>query len=163
MPTLHRLTRSTRAHECFNGEGARLYGGRWNSPGLRAVYTSGSRALCLLETLVHLDTSEPIPDYSLVSVEVAAEDIETLPPALAAELADIARTRPHGDHWLRQCRGLALAVPSVIVPEETNYVLNPAHPRFLSLRPGPPKPFVLDDRLFLDPRAKDPAKTPRSR
>lgn len=152
MPVLHRLTRSTRAHECFTGEGARLYGGRWNSPGLRAVYTSGSRALCLLETLVHLDLAEPLPDFSLVSVEVAEQDIEIAPPSLVDDLADVAITRPHGDHWLRRCRSLALAVPSVIVPQETNFILNPAHPLFLNLRPGPPQPFSFDNRLFLAPR-----------
>lgn len=149
MPTLYRLTRNSRAHECFNGEGSRLYGGRWNSSGLRAVYTSGSRALALLETLVHLDTSSPLPAFSFVSVEIAPDDIEALPAIDVADLAQVALTRPLGDRWLRQGRRLALAVPSVIVPEEFNYVVNPAHPRFLTLRPSAPGAFRFDNRLYI--------------
>ena len=93
MPTLYRLIKTTRAPEAFNGEGARLYGGRWNSPGLRAVYTSGSRALALLETLVHLDTSAPLPAFSLVAVEIGQDDIEHVTPETAANLGQIALAR----------------------------------------------------------------------
>jgi RES domain-containing protein len=143
------LTRSTRAHEAFNGEGARLFGGRWNSPGQRAVYTSGSRALALLENLVHLDTSGPLPAFSLMSVELDDGDVEFTQPDAAEHIGRIAFTRPIGDRWLRQCRSLALAVPSVVVPQEFNFVLNPTHPRFLTLRPSLPLPFLMDDRLYL--------------
>lgn len=157
MPTLHRLTKTSRAHEAFNGEGSRLYGGRWNSPGLRAVYTSGSRALALLETLVHLDTSAPLPSFSFVSLEIAPDDIETLAPDVAADLRRVQLTRPVGDRWLRSNRRLALAVPSVIVPQEFNYILNPAHPRFITLRPSAPEDFIFDNRLYLGPIPEAPA------
>ncbi len=149
MPTLYRLTRSARAHEAFNGEGSRRYGGRWNSPGLRAVYTSGSRALALLETLVHLDTSEQLPSFAFITVEIDSEDIEAVAPEAADTLNRVDRTRPIGDRWLRTGARLALAVPSVIVPQEFNYILNPAHPRFVALRTSAPKDFVFDNRLYV--------------
>lgn len=162
VPTLYRLTKTVRAPEAFNGEGARLYGGRWNSPGLRAVYTSGSRALALLETLVHLDTSVQLPAFSIVAVEVSVEDIEHASPE-AVGLGQVALTRPHGDLWLRQNRRLALAVPSVIVPQEFNYILNPAHPRFLALRPSAPAEFIFDQRLYFGSESSAAAASRKKR
>lgn len=161
MPTLYRLTRTARAPEAFTGEGARLFGGRWNSQGLRAVYTSGTRSLALLETLVHLDASGPLPAFSFVTLEIAAEDIDELPTDAFARRDDLAQTRALGDRWLRQARRLALAVPSVIVPQEFNYIVNPAHPRLAELRPSTPSAFVLDHRLHLAPPA--PVSYPKTR
>ncbi|MEN9840207.1 MAG: hypothetical protein RL376_7 [Verrucomicrobiota bacterium] len=151
MPMVYRLTRVSRQFEAFTGEGAKRFGGRWNSPGLRVVYTSGARSLALLETLVHLDTAAPLPLFSFVQVELAPEDIEALPPDAFARRDDLAQSRALGDRWLRGTRSLALAVPSVIVPQEFNYLLNPAHPRFATLRPAPPVFFELDQRLHLAP------------
>jgi RES domain-containing protein len=146
--TLHRLVRFGRMSEAFDGEGARLYGGRWNSPGVRAVYTSGARSLALLETLVHLDTAAPLPDFSFVAIEIAPEDIATLPLNTAVDVRDLSKTRRLGDRWLRSAKELALAVPSVLIPEEFNYLLNPLHPRFPTLRRLPSTPFRLDQRLL---------------
>ncbi len=154
MPTVFRLTRTSRALDAFTGEGAKLFGGRWNSPGLRVVYTSAARSLALLETLVHLDTAAPLPFFSFIQVDLAAEDIEALPADAFSRRDDLAQTRALGDRWLRKASGLALAVPSVIVPQEFNYLLNPAHPRFATLRPLPPVFFELDQRLRLAPESK---------
>lgn len=145
--TVYRLTKTTRAHEAFSGEGARLFGGRWNSPGLRAVYTSQSRSLALLEVLVHVDASLPLPAFSFCSIHLAPEDIEQVPAAAFAKRDDTAHTRALGDEWLKSLRTLALAVPSVIVPQETNFLLNPAHPRFAALRSAAAVPFRFDRRL----------------
>lgn len=117
----------------ISGNGARLFGGRWNTEGLFAVYASSTRSLALLETLAHtpakmLDTK----NYQLITLQIPdniiAEEIliENLPVGW-----DEPDTRPvtkqWGDQFLRNKKSLLLAVPSVLVPEEINYVLNPLH------------------------------------
>lgn len=137
----------------FNGEGARRYGGRWNHPGVPAVYTAAHLSLAVLELLVHVAAPEDLP-ADLVAVpadvpdDLRIEDVGTqeLPrdwrrtPAPAA-LAD------RGTAWLRAARTAVLAVPSAVVPLETNYILNPAHPDFRRIVVGRAQPFGLDPRL----------------
>jgi RES domain-containing protein len=110
------------------------------------VYTSGSKALALLEILVHLDPIDAPPRWVAFRFDIAAEQIEKpeLPSGWATQAG---RTRRVGDAWLSSRRTLALAVPSVIVPEELNCLLNPLHPDFARLEAGPPLPFTLDFRL----------------
>lgn len=118
----------------LSGNGARLYGGRWNSEGLFAVYTSLSRSLALLETLAHTPTKMmDAKEYILITLSLP----DTLKPE-RIEVGDLPAvwdapdTRPVtkkiGDKFLRSKNSLLMAVPSVLVPEETNYVINPLHP-----------------------------------
>ena len=137
--------------DAFSGEGSRLFGGRWNAPGVRVVYVSSSLSLAALETLVHADRRRFERDY--VSFKL------TLPEALVLELRDDdlpedwqARAvsegaRRVGNAWLAAQASVAMSVPSVIVPEERNYLLNPAHPRFSELDIEEPLPFRFDARL----------------
>jgi RES domain-containing protein len=136
----------------LDGEGARLHGGRWNPRGLAMVYTSESRALAVLETLVH-GGAEFLPrDLALLTIDIpdtcAVEDISVrelpnhwnsypAPSALAAV----------GSAWLARGAALALRVPSVIVPEEHNLLLNPLHAEMLRVRIVRRDAFRLDDRL----------------
>ncbi|MCU0791643.1 MAG: RES domain-containing protein [Opitutaceae bacterium] len=147
MITVYRLVKTARAHEAFTGEGARLFGGRWNAPGSRVVYTSATRSLALLETLVHVDASLPLPSFSFLTAALTPDDVETLPADAFARRDDLAHTRALGEAWLRAARHPALAVPSVIVPEETNYLLNPGHPRFAAISTSPARAFRFDQRL----------------
>src|SRR6267154_3486961 len=124
-----RVFRLTRArHAALDGEGARRYGGRWNSPGRRAVYTSAHRSLALLEILVNLDLPpDLIPaDYVMLEIEIpgpimAAATIYDGP--LVAD-GDI---RTLGDAWIANGQSAVLSVPSVIVPAERNHIVNPEH------------------------------------
>src|SRR5690606_9749702 len=102
----------------------------------------------LLEVLVHVDASLPLPAFSFCSVHLTPEDIEHLPAGAFAKRDDTAYTRGLGDEWLKSVRTVALAVPSVIVPQELNILLNPAHPRFAQLRSAPAVPFRFDRRLM---------------
>lgn len=147
MPTLYRLTKLSRAPAAFSGEGARLFGGRWNSPGVRVVYTSATRSLALLETLVHLDTSLPLPQFAFLSIDLADDDIEWLPRDALARRNDPAQTSALGDRFIKSVARVAFAVPSVIVPTEFNYLLNPIHLRFATLKRSTPELFHLDNRL----------------
>lgn len=132
----------------LDGEGARLAGGRWNSSGLAAVYTSESLALCLAESLVHI--TGPLPrTYLSFKIHVPDDAIEVLDStALESGWQDtLISTRELGDEWLKSRRSLALAVPSAVLPESTNIILNPLHPRSTELRIIDQRPFTFDARL----------------
>jgi RES domain-containing protein len=137
-----RLCRAAFANR--RGEGARLYGGRWNSAGQALVYTASSAALAVLEVRVHLDLApELIPeDYVLMKVDLAG---------LAVERLDVMPDDPRafGDLWLRERRSPVLRVPSMIIPEDENLLFNPAHPLVHEARIVGTRPFAFDRRLWL--------------
>ena len=151
MPTLWRVVKRRRAATAFDGKAARRFGGRWNSPGRGAVYASASKSLALLEVLVHLDVGRSLPRLVAFTFDVDAKLVERLAAAQLPRHWRTSRgllaTQAIGDAWLASGRALALAVPSTIVPEEWNYLLNPAHPAFGHLRFGRSIPFLLDARL----------------
>ncbi len=118
----------------MDGNGARLYGGRWNSIGRPAVYVAGSESLAILEILVHLKNTKVLDSYVLFTLELDEEDAlllnnEDLPSNWKEEPAPL-ETAEIGDQWLSSNNSLALAVPSVVVPRELNYILNINHPNF---------------------------------
>jgi RES domain-containing protein len=130
------------------GEGARLVGGRWNSPGRPLVYTSESLALCLAECLVHVPGRLPT-DYVAFEIGVPPDSVEVVDArSLAPDWRhDLAATRMIGDAWLSDLRTVALAVPSAVLPHSTNLLLNPLHPRAGELRVMSQQPFQFDPRL----------------
>lgn len=146
-----RIVKVRHAATAFDGEGARRYGGRWNSTGTRLVYTSGTRALAALETLVHLNPPIVL-QYVAIPVAFDAALVETIPPsALPADWTEAPpppSTRRTGDLWVTQARSAVLEVPSVIIPGEPNYLLNPAHADFKRIRIGGAEPFSFDPRLL---------------
>ena len=156
MTRVYRLYRKRRRELAFSGEGARLEGARWNLPGTPVVYAASTLGLALLEFLVHVDPSE---------MNLARLDLETRTADIPSDLAILevpSRSLPdqwnaipwsrssqtYGTRFLHEAKYLAIAVPSVVVPSERNYLLNPLHPDFPKIRLGPPKPFVIDHRLF---------------
>ncbi len=147
-----RIIKTKHAAQAFDGEGARLYGGRWNSPGRRVVYTSSTISLAVLEVLVHLEQSAFLPAYSLLRVQL---DDSQLIPLPRTKLPKNWRNDPApstlqalGDQWLSEGRSLALAVPSALVPHESNYLLNPEHSAFSPIVTEPAQPFSFDRRLL---------------
>ncbi|MGE3312118.1 MAG: RES family NAD+ phosphorylase [Limisphaerales bacterium] len=163
MRTLWRIIKERHADGAFSGEGAARNGGRWNLRGTRVVYTSATQSLAALELLVHLNP--PLP-FRWVVFPVTCESalIEVYP---AARLPAAWRSQPPprvtqqiGTEWVRHSRSAVLAVPSVLVPDEHNYLLNPAHPDFGRIRVGPPRPFALDPRLIRFPESADPSQKP---
>ena len=133
-----------KAHAAFDGEGARLYGGRWNRRGTAVIYASESLALAALELLVHAE-SALLPDDL---VAVAADVPETVSVESLAVRALPRDWRRHPAPEILAERGTAiLAVPSALVPRERNFLFNPSHPEFRKIRPHSPEPFALDARL----------------
>jgi RES domain-containing protein len=135
----------------FSGEGARRYGGRWNAPGRPVVYASLNLSLAALETLAHADRRRFARDYVAFEIRVPHHLIlelrdEDLPDDWRARPVS-AGARAVGDAWLAAHASAALTVPSVLVPQERNLLLDPAHPRFAEVRIGAPQPFRFDERL----------------
>jgi RES domain-containing protein len=147
-----RIVKARHAHSAFSGEGARLYGGRWTSRGRRAVYTSASAALAILEVLVHLEAPALLAAYMLVPVGIPDDLIQRLDPATLPsdwrEYPAPARLQELGDAWLDAGVSPALQVPSAIVPAEFNFLLHPAHPEFARILLGEPRPYTFDPRLL---------------
>jgi RES domain-containing protein len=135
-------------YPALDGEGARRVGGRWNSAGHPAVYTSESLALCLAESLVHLPKDLP-RGYQSFKVFVPDDAIEVFDITSLIEgwQSNLLFTRDVGDQWLTARRSLALTVPSVVLPESSNMLLNPMHPRANDLRVMDQQPFTFDPRL----------------
>ena len=151
-----RIEKQKRLASATSGEGARITGGRWNSPGIAALYASEHLSLAVLEILVHA----PKPEQRLVARAVSALTIpdaliEVVPPKFIPErfgpLTAYPLTQAIGDEWLKGRRSVALLVPTAIVPRENNLVLNPAHPDFAKCRWGIFEPIDLGSRLWLVP------------
>lgn len=146
-----RIVQSKWSARAFDGEGARRYGGRWNTPGTPLVYTSESRALAILEILVHLHVGSPIPLFHLFKVEfeldwVLSLSADELPSDWASGVVGRA-AQEVGNRWAKAAASPVFRVPSALVPEEFNYLLNPLHPDFARLQIEPAAPFALDPRL----------------
>jgi RES domain-containing protein len=145
-----RLVKTRFLATAWDGEGARAVGGRWNSVGVPVVYVASSLSLALVEVLVHLPAGL-LAAYSAVPVSFegthAAELADRDLPADWREVPPPDSTRAIGDRFVADGRALALRVPSVVVPSESNYLLNPAHPAFASIRIGAPVSFPFDPRL----------------
>jgi RES domain-containing protein len=141
-----------RRHAAFDGEGARLAGGRWNPPGAAVVYASESLSLAALELLVHCDPALLPDDLVAIAAEIPDAlgvrrlEEEALPRGWRRHPAPESLRRL-GAEWLHECGTAGLSVPSAVVPRERNVLLNPAHPDFRKVRVGAPEAFSLDARL----------------
>ena len=151
MLTVWRLTTARRAESAFSGEGARLFGGRWNPKGIPVIYTAQTQALAVLEMMIQDEAFAA--RYVMIQAQIPAGvaigqvDVRTLPAGWRS-MRHIETSREIGAEWARSRRGAVLAVPSAVVPAETNYLLNPLHPEFKRIRIGKPASFRLDPRLL---------------
>lgn len=138
------------AFAALDGEGARLFGGRWNSPGRPMLYAAASPSLAVLEVLVHLDlTFDLLPDdYDLLTLEIPdGASVQILRPTPSAPEA----CRRAGDAFLEAGEHLILQVDSVVVPQEQNLLVNVRHPEMVGVRLANRQPFRFDPRLFDSP------------
>lgn len=149
--TAWRLTKQKHAKLAFNGEGARQFGGRWNSPGIPLVYTAQSQSLAALEMLVHLESADLLEHYVLFPVTIEEALIHTIPSSNLPKNWNAhpspLKLREIGDEWALSQRSVALQVPSALVPAESLFLLNPRHPRFAEINIGASVRFGFDPRL----------------
>ena len=149
--TSWRLVTRRFADTAFDGEGARIGGGRWNCVGNSAVYMAATTSLGLLELLVHSSRMSLLPFYIAIPVVFDQGIVDRVD---RTRLSKSWRSHPFpretqemGDQWLASGQSCILEVPSVIVPHESNYILNPKHPDFASLEIGDPIDLDMDARL----------------
>ena len=139
--------------EAFGGKGAFEFGGRWNSPGENVVYCATTLSLAALELFVNLDVIEAPDDLVAIHAEFPNDLLverwmqnelphnwrDSPPPKVIRDL---------GTEWLKSLRTAALLVPSAVIPEDFNLLLNPLHPDFQKLKIGKPRPFRFDPRMW---------------
>jgi RES domain-containing protein len=145
-------------HAVFQGEGAHLHGGRWNSAGRAVVYCGASFAITLLERLVHAAIGTVPRNDRWVAAEVPDKLAEFLDEAMLPGWNAPGSTvaRDYGDRWLDRARSVALVVPSAVTRIDRNIVLNPSHPDFAAVVIGGERPVPWDRRLFARPAASAP-------
>jgi RES domain-containing protein len=158
MALVWRLARPEFAEQ-IDGGGSGLEGGRWNPTGLQALYTSKHLSMSILEIYVHLPPQMRDVLPVLTAVQISVPDSAGTTRVTTERLTELLATpnplaacRAVGAAWLGRSVDLVLQVPAVIVPEETNLVLNPAHPRMREVKIVSMRPFRFDPRLAM-PRA----------
>jgi RES domain-containing protein len=148
-------------YEASSGKGAAEFPGRWNLKGIPAVYAGSSRAICVLERLVHLAGTLPIDEaFTTITIppSVAISDLRPMPrdwhepPNLRSRLrfAGPFRLQQYVAWFVERYDVPVLRVPSVVIPDEFCYVLWPRHPHFEHIDFSKPKPFTYDIRLKPD-------------
>lgn len=147
---VYRLTRQR--HQALDGEGARLYGGRWTPEGVAVVYTASSLPLAALEYLAHVDTVDAQTDLVAMTISVpdnAGTDLVEIDalPADWSRLVDHPATVAIGAAWAQRASSLVLRVPSVLISEEQNVLLNPGHDDMHRVRVERVRNFSFDPRL----------------
>jgi RES domain-containing protein len=150
---LYRLLREAYASAPFDGEGAFRYGGRWSSPGTRLSYTSEHQSLAMLEYFVHLDVGDAPDDLVLAVAEapddLARERVETTDlPANWRDSAAPPELARLGDEFAQRGENCLLVVPSVLAPNENNWLINPEHPDYKKIVVRKVEPLRYDPRMF---------------
>jgi len=149
---LWRLIKTKYASTAFDGEGARIFGARWNSPGTRVAYAADNSALAVLEVLVHLKTGGILSSYSLVTATIPDGKVEDIDKSILPVDWNSSPVPPKvqaiGDRWMTSGTSLAFRVPSAIVPGSNNILINPQHPDFAHFAVEAIEPFAFDLRLL---------------
>ncbi len=152
--TTYRICKTKYAATMFDGEGAFRFGGRWNSRGVRILYTAGSLSLAVLEMLVHLNNEEILLSYSFATAEfdesliLPIEEFRTLPENWSVSPPPI-EIQKIGDEWAATQTSVVLKVPTSVLPVEFNYLINVEHPEFSKVKLGKPQTFTFDERLYI--------------
>jgi RES domain-containing protein len=151
MISAWRIVSANYKDKAYTGDGARIYGGRWNSKGVAVVYTAGSLALASIEMIVNLPAPKLLQKYVRISAQISLNLVSEL---YRADLPEDWNSRPIspstraiGDRWIKEQRSAVLRVPSIVVPDEYNYLLNPTHPDFAKIKIGKPTIYYFDPRL----------------
>jgi RES domain-containing protein len=145
---LFRITRAEYQND-LTGIGAYRHGGRWNTPQNSMLYTSSRRSLAMLEIIVHCQQPNPPENFVVVVLFVPDNAPVYNPYPLMDWQEDQQWSKETGDSWLKANNTLLMSVPSVVVPSEKNYLINPLHADFGSVKVINTEPFTFDKRLFL--------------
>jgi len=146
-----RIVSANYKDKAYTGDGARVHGGRWNSKGVAVVYTADSLALASIEMIINLPAPKLLQKYVRISAQISSDLVSDLPEVDLPEDWNSRpispSTRAIGDSWVKKQSSAVLRVPSIVVPDEYNYLLNPAHPDFAKIEVGKPIIYYFDPRL----------------
>ena len=143
---------SHKSYSAFDGEGGLIWSARWHHAGVRIVYTSQHLSLAALELFVNIGSDEQPANLAARSADIP-DDIPR-DRLTAADLPEDWRRlnntllRDRGMRWLQGARTAVIIVPSAVIPQENNCLLNPLHPDFARIRLHKPEPFALDPRMW---------------
>ncbi len=139
-------------HSPESGEGARLHGGRWNSPGRAVIYACETQTGAMLEKLVHTNGRMPKHQVCVTYQAPDSLDVASLEPKDVAGWgdADMIASRKAGDAWLDNGKTVVLRVPSIVFEVERNVLINPVHADFRRIRVAAVESIRWDERLFGD-------------
>jgi len=148
-----RIEKEKYAREAFSGDGAFFFGGRWNQAGTRIIYASQTLALAALEKFVHLQADCGAMRFVCFKIKIpAGVKIKTLEsaslPAGWRKSPATDATKDLGTRWAQKMESALLRVPSVIIPPEFDYLINPRHPDYRLLKIGKPADFSFDPRMW---------------
>lgn len=160
MLTAYRIFKTVHASKWFDGEGSYLYGGRWNSPGIRVLYAAASLSLAALEMLVYIDDEDMIDEYSWATVEFDEGSVATVEsvgrvPTNWKDYSERETVCAIGNRWVLSNENAVLRVPTAIIPGEFNYIINLSHPAIDKIKFGPVHNFLFDKRLARKERAEN--------
>jgi RES domain-containing protein len=152
MLTVYRTVKAAYVDKPLATEGARLFGGRWNPKGYPLLYTTSSPALALVESLVHQPRVryEKLPKLFLFTLEIP-DDVMDFPQEKLPDYwndESYERTQWILRDWLTEPATLVAAVPSVVIPMSTNYLIHPAHASFDKIKISKQEPFPIERRLW---------------
>jgi len=151
MITAWRIVSANHKDKAYAGDGARIHGGRWNSKGVAVIYTADSLALASIEMIVNLPAPKLLQMYVRISARFSSDLVSDLSEADLPEDWNSRpispSTRAIGDRWVKEQSSAVLRVPSIVVPDEYNYLLNPNHPDFVKIEIGKPIIYYFDPRL----------------
>ena len=151
MITVWRIVSAHYKDKAYTGDGARIHGGRWNSKGVAVVYVAGSLALASIEMIVNLPAPKLLQKYVRISAQISSDLVSDLSEVDLPEDWNSRpispSTRAIGDLWVKKQSSAVLRVPSIVVPNEYNYLLNPAHADFAKIEIGKPIIYYFDPRL----------------
>lgn len=152
MITAWRIVHAAYADDIFSGEGSRKFSARWHKAGHRVVYTASTISLATLELIVNTPRAQLLTDFVVTSCtfpEVIVEELdEKRLPRDWRDYPPPPELQQLGMDWLLSGTSAVLSVPSAVIPEERNYLLNPEHEHFGSVDVGPARPFRIDLRLL---------------
>lgn len=149
--TAWRIIREKHLNSAFTGEGAKVWGGRWNPIGLPAVYCAANLSLAILEIIVHLEDDSGIDSYVAIPVSFESKLVQSIPasklPKAWNDLPIDPASVSVGQKWLEEEKYPILKVPSIIVPIESDFVLNPLQPAFKTIEIGNHQSIHFDQRF----------------
>ena len=132
----------------LSGQGAFLYGGRWNTKGHRMIYTSENNLLAALEVAIRIPLAKISSDYTMVSIQVSDDFDVYIPKLIRNWNMNKKHTQSVGDNFLIENKFLLMKVPSALMSNTFNYLINPMHKDFNKTKIGRTQALVFDERLI---------------